>query len=102
MLVGENMNFNLNNFSKNVICEDGVNDTIVEAVVNGNTLDLYVTANSDKPKFIELEWSFNSAEGTYVLGDAWERSYGELEFKKLCNVERYMPWYFSATDKCTS
>ena len=96
------MKFNLKDFKKNVICENGVSDTVVEAVVNDNNLDLYITANNDKPKFIELEWSFKSDENIYVLGDAWERSYGELEFKKLCNVERYMPWYFIATDKSTS
>ncbi len=37
-----------------------------------------------------------------MLGDAWERSYGELEFQKLCNAERRMPWYFIATDNQSS
>ena len=94
--------FNLDNFSKKIICENGLNDTVVETVVNGNTLDLYVTATDDKLKFIELEWNYRSDENIYVLGDAWERSYGELEFKKLKNVDRYMPWYFIATDKTSS
>ena len=93
------MYFNLNNFSKKIINEIGLNDTVVETVINNDTLDLYVTAKNDKVKFIELEWCFDSDEDLYVLGDVWERSYGELEFKKLCDNDRYMPWYFIATDK---
>ena len=93
------MNFNINDFSKSVICEGGVSDTTVETVVDGSRLDLYLTATIDKPKFVELEWSFKSDEDLYVLGDVWERSYGDLEFKKLKDNNRRMPWYFIATDK---
>lgn len=93
------MNFDISGFTKKIICENQTTDTVVETAVNGNTLDLYVTARIDKLKFIELNWAFESEENLYVMGDAWERSYGELEFKKLCNIDRYMPWYFIATDK---
>ena len=93
------MYFKLNNFSNKIRNENGMNDTVVETVINNDTLDFYVTAKNDKVKFIELEWCFDSDEDLYVLGDVWERSYGELEFKKLCDNDRYMPWYFIATDK---
>jgi len=93
------MNFDLNDFMKNIICESAVSDTVIETVVDGDTLDLYVTATNDKVKFIELEWNFESDNGIYVLGDAWERSYGELEFRKLSDNDRCMPWYFIATNK---
>ncbi len=96
------MNFNLNDVSENIICESGVTDTVIETVIDGDTLDLYISAKNDKPKFIELEWHFESDENLYVLGDAWERSYGELEFKKLCNIDHFLPWYFIATDKQSS
>lgn len=93
------MNFNLNDFSETIICENDVTDTVVDTVINNNTLDVYVTATNDKVKFIEFEWNFTSEENLYVLGDTWERSYGDLEFRKLCNNDRFMPWYFIATDK---
>ncbi|MBQ2847046.1 MAG: alpha-galactosidase [Clostridia bacterium] len=93
------MNFDLNKFSKNILCENTFNDTVAETVINGNMLDLYVTANTDKVKFIELEWKFESDKNTFVLGDAWERSYGDLAFIKLTDNDRFMPWYFIATDK---
>lgn len=93
------MDFNLNDFRKNIICESAVDDTVIETVVDGDTLDLYVTATNDKVKFIELEWNFENDNGIYVFGDAWERSYGELEFRKLSDNGRCMPWYFIATNK---
>lgn len=94
------MDFNLNDFRKCIIYdENAVGDTAIETVVDGNTLDLYVTATNDKVKFIELEWNFESNNGIYILGDAWERSYGELEFRKLPDNDRCMPWYFIATNK---
>ena len=96
------MNFDLNCFTQNIICEDECIDVKTETVINGNTLELYITANESKPRFVELQWNFASKDDVYVLGDAWERSYGELEFRKLCDIDRNMPWYFIATDKKTS
>ena len=93
------MYFDLNSFTPKIICEGNSEDTVVDTVVNSDRLDLYLTAVNDKVKFIELEWNFESGENIFVLGDAWERSYGELEFKKLSDNSRYMPWYFIATDK---
>ena len=93
------MNFNLNSLSKKIVCENKILDTVVETVINGDTLDLFVTAKNDKVKFIELEWNFTSDDNLYVLGDAWERSYGELEFKKISDNDRLLPWYFIATNK---
>lgn len=93
------MNFNINIFEKNIICEENCTDAVVETTVNGDMLDLFLTAQNDRPMFIELEWIFESGENIFVLGDAWERSYGELEFKKLSDNNRVMPWYFIATDE---
>ena len=93
------MKFNLSDFSKQILCDGGVTDTVVETQQNGNALSLYVTATQDKVKFIELQWQFASDPDMYVLGDVWERSYGELEFMKPENCNRWLPWYFIATDK---
>jgi alpha-galactosidase len=41
---------------------------------------------------IHLRWKCHLPEGTLALGDAWERSYGDLEWKPL-QAERAMPWY---------
>lgn len=93
------MNFDISNFSKNIICENGVTDVVAETIVNGDTIDLYLTATNDKVKFVILDWNFRSNDDIFVLGDVWERSYADLEFRKLSNNNRLMPWYFIATDK---
>ncbi len=93
------MNFNILKFTTKIICENETTDTLLETVSNENGFDLYITATADKPKFIELYWGAVGDDDTLVLGDAWERSYGNLELKKRDENDRYMPWYFIATDK---
>lgn len=93
------MNFDISNFTAKIICEDKVCDTFIETVSRENELDLFLTAIYDKPRFIELHWNISEDTDMLVLGDAWERSYGELEFRKLSENNRVMPWYFIATNK---
>ncbi len=93
------MTFNINEFTAKIICEDKVSDAVIETVSGNNELDLILSACEDKPKFIELHWNASDDKDIFVLGDAWERSYGDLEFKKLSENNRYMPWYFIATNK---
>ena len=95
------MTFDLNAFQLKVVCEGDVVDTKVETAINGNELDLSVTATKDRLKFIELKWDVQTNPDEWVLGDAWERSYGELEFKPAADNDRPMPWYFITTDKRT-
>lgn len=92
------MTFDINNFSAEIICENDVSDAVIERISRENEFDLILSANADKPKYIKLHWGASNIENVFVLGDAWERSYGDLEFKKLSDNNRYMPWYFIATD----
>jgi alpha-galactosidase len=46
---------------------------------------------------IHLRWTFPVAPGLQLLGDAWERSYGELAWHPIV-PEQAMPWYFLAYD----
>lgn len=96
------MKFDINNFTVKLICENGLSDASSEIISLGNELELYLSAKCDKPEFIEIHWNAPANDDIFVLGDAWERSYGELEFKKLSDNDRYMPWYFIATDKKAS
>lgn len=93
------MNFDIKNFSVEIICENQVTDTKVDTVATANRLELYVSADNDKVKFIKLNWSVKSDVNELVLGDEWERSYGDLEFLKLSENHRWMPWYFISTDR---
>ncbi len=44
---------------------------------------------------VRLRWLARMPEGTRILGDQWERSYGDLEWRGLM-PERVLPWYFLA------
>ena len=93
------MKFDLNCFTAKIICDKNVTDTEIETVHGENSLELYISATNDRPKFVELHWETQPREDVFVLGDTWERSYGNLEFKKLSENNRSMPWYFISTDK---
>ncbi len=45
---------------------------------------------------IRLRWNFTEAEkrfdAVHVMGDTWERTYGELEWRSIV-PQRFMPWY---------
>ena len=44
---------------------------------------------------VVLRWETSFPGDTLFLGDAWERSYGDLQWRFL-QPERIMPWYFAA------
>lgn len=93
------MEFIISDFTAKIICDDKLTDAKIETEINENQLSLYLTAINDRPKFVELYWEAPANDDVLVLGDAWERSYGDLEFLPLKQNDRYMPWYFIATDK---
>lgn len=46
---------------------------------------------------VHLRWSGSLPETLRFLGDDWERSYGDLEWRGFAG-DRVMPWYFLASD----
>ena len=56
---------------------------------------IYITA--DKTAVYKIRCTKNSdrCKDCLILGDAWERAYGDLEWKKS-EYKRIMPWYFLA------
>lgn len=93
------MKFDISKFTAKIICENVPKDALMETEIRENELDLYISAINDNPMFIELHWQAEVNDEIIVLGDAWERSYSNLEFKKICDIDRAMPWYFIATNK---
>lgn len=52
-----------------------------------------VTAEGSSLRCITLHWPEEMPEGGRVMGGAWERGYGDLEWRGYC-AERVLPWYF--------
>ena len=90
--------FSVEAYEAKVSCETEPNDAVLTAAVRGDSLTLSLTAEKSFPTFVTLRWRFESPAGVRVVGDAWERSYGNLAFCALKDNDRWMPWYFMADD----
>lgn len=55
-------------------------------------LRLTATATDEGLSRIALRWPHRLSAGALVLGDAWERSYGDLQWRGI-QPERPLPWY---------
>jgi alpha-galactosidase len=73
---------------------------VATAIRNGRLL-IELAAPSAAVKYITARWSVDPPGDWKYLGDAWERSYGELEWQPL-DAAREMPWYFLASDGRTT
>lgn len=94
------MSFDIKNFTAKIICDEAVSDAKIEASEREhNELDLYITSKKDRPKFVELHWPIEGKPDALILGDTWERSYGDLQFIPLSENDRDMPWYFISAEK---
>jgi alpha-galactosidase len=63
----------------------------------GGILRLTSNAPSTPLMHLHLRWKVAVSPGLQVLGDAWERSYGELGWRPIV-PEQPMPWYFLLFD----
>lgn len=61
----------------------------------GQTTALQLHAPGTPVTHLHLRWQLPLPENLSVLGDAWERSYGDLQWLPL-QPSRALPWYFVA------
>ncbi len=69
-----------------------VSATPAEAGARGE-LPIGVTNEQRDLTFLHVRWNGRDSEGLLSIGDQWERSYGDLEWRGTI-PERVMPWYF--------
>ena len=72
------------------------NDVEVSVVINDlGHLRVWLTADESSVRYVKLRWNFvegeKRGEAVKVYGDAWERGYGDLEWRGIV-PERCMPW----------
>ena len=65
----------------------------VEASPLNGELPIFVSAPRDPLTHVHLRWEGAVSTSLLCLGDAWERSYGDLAWRSLV-PERPLPWYF--------
>lgn len=79
-----------------------LDDINVKLNQDNEHLDIFLTAQTSKVKWIKLRWNNLSWDkNVRFLGDAWERGYGDMEWKGM-NPNRFMPWYFCAKSEAKS
>ena len=68
----------------------------------GDVLDVKIKSVDKGVKFIYLRWNTPISKDLLVLGDTWERGYGNFEWRNV-DPERNMPWYMAisnGSDSC--
>ncbi|MEP6778292.1 MAG: hypothetical protein ABJC26_00275 [Gemmatimonadaceae bacterium] len=65
--------------------------------VNGGALHVTLSSPSTAIKRVHLRWRGNTSTTKLILGDAWERAYGDLEWRGWA-PDRVMPWYAATND----
>lgn len=79
-----------------------LDDINVKLDQDNEHLAIFLTAQTSKVKWIKLRWNNLSWDkNVRFLGDAWERGYGDMEWKGM-NPNRFMPWYFCAKSEAKS
>ena len=74
------------------------NDDIVVATVEStNALSVSLSAPKSIIKRLQLRWRGDLTGVRQILGDAWERGYGDLEWRGWV-PDRVMPWYVMTFD----
>lgn len=88
-----------------VYLADGIleNDPSLVSFELTDTLNVRWSSSDIPVRYLRLRWNQAPRAGVKVLGDAWERAYGDLEWRGIV-PERRMPWYFAmsnGSDSCT-
>ena len=80
-----------------IICEEQAGGGKAEVIIEKNSMLVQVCAQSARVKRIVLRWNFPTRTPVRIMGDKWERAYGDMTWGAL-NGEIFMPWYFLASD----
>lgn len=68
------------------------NDVEVTLKLNADFLSVFISAPGRELEFIQCHWKQNTAATSRVLGDHWERSYGDLAWGPP-DMSKKAPWY---------
>lgn len=70
------------------------NDVTLTVVPRGGALAIELSAPATVALRLRVRWMGTLRQPLRVLGDAWERAYGDLEWRGMI-PDRLMPWYFA-------
>ena len=73
-------------------------DVVVTTLSDAGALRVRLSAPTTAIKRLHLRWHGRLADVRLILGDAWERGYGDLEWRGWA-PDRVMPWYVATTSE---
>ena len=79
---------------KSTLCGDG---TEVSFKQDGNKLSVFCASAQRGVRYLQLRWNSKMRKDVKVLGDAYERGYGDLQWDTI-KPERTMPWYMAVSN----
>lgn len=71
--------------------DDGV---VINTVVQAHALNVSLSSPRVAIQRVYLRWRGGTTGTQQIMGDAWERAYGDLEWRGRV-PDRIMPWYFA-------
>ncbi|HEX5216708.1 MAG TPA: hypothetical protein VFV98_14700 [Vicinamibacterales bacterium] len=75
----------------------GAKGISVTTMARGDAVAVRLSAPSTAIKRVRLRWRGDLGSTRLILGDAWERGYGDLEWRGWI-PDRVMPWYAATHD----
>ena len=69
-----------------------LNEIEVTLKLNADFLSVYISAPGRELEFIQCHWKQNTSASSKILGDHWERSYGDLAWDAP-DMTKKAPWY---------
>ncbi|GGH86454.1 alpha-galactosidase [Pullulanibacillus pueri] len=69
----------------------------VHVPIQNKEMRIFLSSQSDGIKRIMIRWNRAVSSQLQILGDHWERGYGDLEWRGIV-PERILPWYFLTYD----
>lgn len=67
-------------------------DVIVKLKHTKNSVAVFVQSPTLALKEVKLSWKVPAIKNAIVLGDAWERTYGNISWQSI-NASKKFPWY---------
>lgn len=75
----------------------GEHGLLITTAMQTGALHVALSAPAIAVKRLHLRWRGGMSDTRLILGDAWERAYGDLEWRTWV-PDRVMPWYFVTHD----
>ncbi|MEO8413482.1 MAG: hypothetical protein ABI472_07465 [Ginsengibacter sp.] len=72
-------------------------DVIIELKKIADKIEVYAQSPTVALQKVKLSWKYATAGTAVILGDAWERTYGNISWQKI-NEAKILPWYCVAHD----